>query len=124
MRGPIPFRFENMWLKEEGFKKMVRDRWHSRRVSGTSNYVVLEKLKTLQIDLKNLVRLKISFSSTFQSWARLIPNVDLTVVRILLCILSSMPRTKLFWGDVCFLFALSLFLGWLVAAFIYFLYTF
>ena len=23
-RGPIPFRFENMWLKEEGFKDMLR----------------------------------------------------------------------------------------------------
>ena len=24
-RGPIPFHFENMWLKEEGFKEMLKD---------------------------------------------------------------------------------------------------
>ena len=23
-RGPIPFRFENMWLKEEGFKELLK----------------------------------------------------------------------------------------------------
>ena len=22
-RGPLPFRFENMWLKEEGFKDLL-----------------------------------------------------------------------------------------------------
>ncbi|RVX04382.1 hypothetical protein CK203_018611 [Vitis vinifera] len=26
-RGPIPFRFENMWLKEEGFKELLRGWW-------------------------------------------------------------------------------------------------
>ena len=52
MRGSIPIRFENMWLKEEGFKEMVRDWWHSGRASGTNSYVVMEKLKTLKSNLK------------------------------------------------------------------------
>ena len=26
-RGPTPFRFENMWLKVEGFKDLVRSWW-------------------------------------------------------------------------------------------------
>ncbi|KAL6331568.1 hypothetical protein AAG906_011508 [Vitis piasezkii] len=36
-RGPIPFCFENMWLKEEGFKELLKG----------------EKLKALKIKLKN-----------------------------------------------------------------------
>ena len=26
-RGPMPFRFENMWLKDEGFKEVLRKWW-------------------------------------------------------------------------------------------------
>ena len=52
MRRPIPFIFENMWLKEEGFKEMVRDWWHSSRVSGTNSFAVVEKLKTLKSNMK------------------------------------------------------------------------
>ena len=26
-RGPFPFRFENMWLKVEGFKDLIRSWW-------------------------------------------------------------------------------------------------
>ena len=28
-KGPSPFRFENMWIKEEGFKDIIRDWWQS-----------------------------------------------------------------------------------------------
>ena len=41
----------------------------------------------------SLGRLKLSFNNTLRSWAGLIPNVDLTAVRILMCILASMPRS-------------------------------
>ena len=27
VRGPSPFRFENMWLKEEGFKMRIKEWW-------------------------------------------------------------------------------------------------
>ena len=34
LRGPIPFRFENMWLKAEGFKELVNSWWHRLSFSG------------------------------------------------------------------------------------------
>ncbi|RVW92453.1 hypothetical protein CK203_042697 [Vitis vinifera] len=33
-RGSIPFRFENMWLKEEGFKELLRGWWQGFNYSG------------------------------------------------------------------------------------------
>ena len=35
VRGPIPFRFENMWIKAEGFKSLIDDQWKSFEVRGT-----------------------------------------------------------------------------------------
>ncbi|RVX03329.1 hypothetical protein CK203_019942 [Vitis vinifera] len=32
-RGPTPFRFENMWLKEEGFKEVLRKWWEGIQVT-------------------------------------------------------------------------------------------
>ena len=34
-RGPIPFRFENMWLKEEGFKELLKGWWQGFNYSGS-----------------------------------------------------------------------------------------
>ena len=51
-RGPPPFKFENMWIKEEGFKDLIRNWWLSFEFKGTSSYVLLEKLKALKILLK------------------------------------------------------------------------
>ena len=34
-RGPTPFRFENMWLKEEDFKEVLKQRWEGIQVSGS-----------------------------------------------------------------------------------------
>ena len=51
-KGPSPFRFENMWIKEEGFKDLIRDRWQSFEFRGTSGYVLMEKLKAIKILLK------------------------------------------------------------------------
>ena len=41
----------------------------------------------------SLTRLKLSFSSFLALLAGLIPNVDLTIVRILLCIIFSIDRS-------------------------------
>ena len=41
----------------------------------------------------SLTRLKLSFSSFLALWAGLIPKVDLTVIRIILCILSAINRS-------------------------------
>ena len=39
-RGPIPFRFENMWLKEEGFKELLKDSWQGFNYSGSYSFVL------------------------------------------------------------------------------------
>ena len=53
VRGPTPFRFENMWLKTEGFKILIDGWWKSFDVRGASSFVVVEKLKALKIKLKD-----------------------------------------------------------------------
>ncbi|RVW45209.1 hypothetical protein CK203_067527 [Vitis vinifera] len=52
-RGPIPFRFENMWLKEEGFKELLKGWWQGFNFSGSYRFVLSEKLKALKVKLKN-----------------------------------------------------------------------
>ena len=51
-KGPSPFRFENMWLKEEGFTDQIREWWQSVTFRGTSSYVMMEKIKALKAKLK------------------------------------------------------------------------
>ena len=50
--GLAPFRFENMWIKEEGFKDLIRDWWQSFEFRGTNSYVLMEKIKSLKSKLK------------------------------------------------------------------------
>ena len=45
-RGPLPFRFENMWLKTDRFTKLIFYWWQSWDFRGTSSYIMMEKLKT------------------------------------------------------------------------------
>ncbi|RVW24688.1 Transposon TX1 uncharacterized 149 kDa protein [Vitis vinifera] len=52
-RGPIPFRFENMWMKEEGFKELLKGWWQGFNFSGSYSFVLSEKLKSLKVKLKN-----------------------------------------------------------------------
>ena len=47
-----PFRFENMWLKEEGFFDKVQQWWGSYSFSGSSSYILVQKLKALKLDLR------------------------------------------------------------------------
>ena len=49
---PSPSRFENMWLKVEGFKELIRDWWQSFEFRGTQSYVLMEKIKALKVKLK------------------------------------------------------------------------
>ena len=46
--GPTPFRFENIWLKFEGFKDLLRDWWQSLHFSGSFSFVMTSKLKVLK----------------------------------------------------------------------------
>ena len=51
--GPLPFRFENMWLKEEGFKNLINEWWCSLEIRGSGSYVLTENLKAIKVQLKN-----------------------------------------------------------------------
>ena len=51
--GKTPFRFENMWLKIDGFKDLVRSWWNGYSVEGYNSHCIAEKLKVLKKDLKN-----------------------------------------------------------------------
>ena len=51
-RGPTPFRFENMWLKEDGFKDLLKGWWQGFNYSGSYSFILTEKLKALKIKLK------------------------------------------------------------------------
>ncbi|RVW71709.1 Transposon TX1 uncharacterized 149 kDa protein [Vitis vinifera] len=44
--GKSPFRFENMWLKIEGFKDPVKSWWNGYFVEGYSSHCIAEKLKS------------------------------------------------------------------------------
>ena len=50
--GPSPFRFENMWLKFEGFKDLLRDWWQSLHFSSSYSFILASKLKALKGILK------------------------------------------------------------------------
>ena len=51
LRGKSPFRFENMWLKTDGFKNRVHSWWNRYSFSGTPSFVLAKKLKALKEDL-------------------------------------------------------------------------
>jgi hypothetical protein len=50
--GKSPFRFENMWLKVEGFVERVRGWWGSYSFPGSPSHILASKLKALKLDLK------------------------------------------------------------------------
>ena len=52
VRGPIPFKFENMWLKETGFKNLIYEWWHSCEISESGSFVLIKKKKALKCKLK------------------------------------------------------------------------
>ena len=51
-KGPVPFRFENMRLKEEGFKDLLKGWWQSLSFNGSFSFILAEKLKALKAILK------------------------------------------------------------------------
>ena len=50
-RGKSPFRFENMWLKTEGFVDRVQSWWNRHSFVGTPSFVLAKKLKALKEDI-------------------------------------------------------------------------
>ena len=51
LRGKSPFRFENMWLKTDGFTDRVYSWWNQYSFSHTLNFVLAKKLKALKGDI-------------------------------------------------------------------------
>ena len=51
-RGPFPFRFENMWLKVEDFKDLLKSWRGEDSFSGPSSFILAAKLKALKSKLK------------------------------------------------------------------------
>ena len=50
-RGKSLFRFENMWLKTEGFVDRVQSWWNRHSFVGIPSFVLAKKLKALQEDI-------------------------------------------------------------------------
>ena len=51
-RDSIPFRFENMWLKEEEFKDLLKSWWQGFNFMGSCSFILAAKLKALKGNLK------------------------------------------------------------------------
>ena len=51
-RGKRSFKFENMWLKAEGFVDLLKQWWDSYVFQGSPSFVLAHKLKALKSDLK------------------------------------------------------------------------
>ena len=52
MRGKVPFKFENMWLKVEGFSNLIKKWWEEDEVEGFASFVLARKLKVVKDELK------------------------------------------------------------------------
>ncbi|MCH90743.1 transposon TX1 putative protein, partial [Trifolium medium] len=50
--GPKPFRFNNHWIENKRFKRVVEECWREQQVSGWMGYVLKEKLRGLKTKLK------------------------------------------------------------------------
>ena len=48
----MPFHFENMWLKEEGFKDLLKIWWQGLNFKCSSSFIMAAKLKALKRILK------------------------------------------------------------------------
>lgn len=51
-KGKNPFRFENMWLRVEGFMDKVKEWWQSYNFRESPSFVIAKKLQALKYDLK------------------------------------------------------------------------
>ena len=51
-RGPTPFRFENMWLKVDGFIDLLRGWWQGIEVRGRASFRLAYKMKVLKHKIK------------------------------------------------------------------------
>ncbi|KAG9444848.1 hypothetical protein H6P81_016188 [Aristolochia fimbriata] len=69
--GHKPFRFENWWLKEEGFQEMMKTWWEEFTVQGQVGGCVAMKLKLLKKKLIEWVKLKKAANAAQRSLLRM-----------------------------------------------------
>ncbi|MCH84952.1 LINE-1 reverse transcriptase like, partial [Trifolium medium] len=50
--GPRPFRFNNHWLQNDDFKRLVEDSWREQEVEGWMGFILKGKLKGLKTRIK------------------------------------------------------------------------
>ncbi|RVW50774.1 LINE-1 reverse transcriptase-like [Vitis vinifera] len=53
-RGPSPFRFENMWLKVDGFKELLREWWQEGERVGRASFRMAAKMKEMKEKIKEV----------------------------------------------------------------------
>lgn len=51
--GHSYFKFENMWLKAEGFLDKAKEWWQSYRVNGNPDFILVQQQKNLERDITN-----------------------------------------------------------------------
>ena len=51
-KGRCAFKFENMWLKVEGFVERVQQWWNGYCFVSSCSFILAQKLKDLKVDLK------------------------------------------------------------------------
>ena len=66
-QGKRPFRFENMWLKVEGFRNRVKAWWDSYQFEETPSFTLEKKPKALKMDLKSWNKLEFGNISVTKS---------------------------------------------------------
>jgi len=47
-RGKVPFKFENMWLRAEGFSNLIKKWWEKEEVQGFASYVLRRNSRLLR----------------------------------------------------------------------------
>ena len=53
-RSRSAFKFENMWLKVEGFVDRVKHWWDGYNFVGSPSFILAKKLKALKADFKKM----------------------------------------------------------------------
>ena len=84
--------FLNTWVNFP-VRKNLRISWRAVPLCLFLGYLKERNIVVFEDSPFSLSRLKLSFSSFLASWAGLILNIDLTVVRILLCIIIAIDRS-------------------------------
>ena len=85
-RGPSPFRFENMWLKVDGFKELLREWWQGGARGGRASFRMAAKMKEMKEKIKVwnrdvFGRVEVNKSSALQQiefWDRVESGRDLS----------------------------------------------